>query len=182
MRRRGWVQLAVLAVVFGVLAVPLAPAKAAFPYKFTLSGPGLKPASVEVWMADNSALLKTMQDGLLSAQPGIPLTRTGVTYHLNWWWGTCWATATPCTTDPAGATALHTLYFFDLLGHHGYLKYIDQPDFLPSQVSSEWLQMPAEFDLQMQRVVADHSDPAFLSLWVTCRLNVQQDIQSGNTP
>jgi hypothetical protein len=185
--RHGWLLrpavLSVLALMVGALMLPAAAVQAAPAYhKFTLSGPGLKPSTVEVRLADNAMLLKAMALGLESAQPGTPLMRSGITYRLDWWQSTCGLPSALCSPDPARAAPIHTLYLFDLASRRGYLRYIDPPTALAASVGKRWLEMPPEFDQVLQGLIAEHTDPGFLSLWITCRTTVEQDLQAGNAP
>lgn len=140
-----------------VLALPFTKTKAAFPYKYTISGPGLDRTAVEVWMAADEHMLRVMQSGLISDLAGRSPGSSEAVYQIEWWWGRCWLNPTPCMTDPGDAWGMRTLYYFDHVSRQGYLFYVDKPGYLSRGVTDQWIAMPEGFDEAVQQVIAVHT-------------------------
>ena len=134
-------------------ALPGKPANAAFPYKFTISGPGLGRSIIEVWMSDDDHWQWITQHGLTSELPGQAPSATQAIYHIDWWWGPCWRSSVPCRSDPDGAMPSHTLYYFDALGQKSYLFYVSKPGYLPFTLTKNWIQMPPDFTQAIQQII-----------------------------
>jgi hypothetical protein len=144
-------------VAFLSMVLPGKSVNAAFPYRFTLSGLGLNPPIVEVWMTTDEDLLRAMQSGLVSELLGqVPAPLDSI-YTIDWWWGPCWRSSPPCITDPDSAVGFHTRYYFDSHRQRGYLFYVSKPSYLSVDIPNHWIQMPPEFTQTIQQILFKHT-------------------------
>ncbi len=157
------VRLVSITILLTVSLLLASKAHASFPYKMTISGPGLSH-ELTLWLTTDQDLIRAMQGGLISEEYGEPPDDSKTIFEIDWYWGACWVNPTPCTSDPNPHTIFRTQYYFDTASQHGYILYLDKPGYLEPKAAHRWLRVTKEFDDYMQRILAENGASPDISI------------------
>lgn len=161
MRLPGIWALVGIGVVLVLLAVAVASAQSAPPYKVAISGPGIAGEQI-VWLAEDEDAIEALHSGLLVETVREPPGPSALPYEITWYLGQCGTESTPCSADPEIFTSHATRYAYDADIPSGALSHLEPPGWFdqPPQDAESWYRTPREFDRAIQRILVLNGAPA----------------------
>jgi hypothetical protein len=146
-------QIRVLLIVLLLLVMSARSVIAAPPYKITISGPGID-GEVEIWLATDLNLSRQLDSGLTPDTPIDAPSDLKLFYDINWYFGRCWVSSTPCTEDPDVVTVHHSRYGLEASSGTGYISH-DSDTGAWAGYNRDWYPISDEFNQTMQLLLIE---------------------------